>query len=119
MLGMEEERFRPRGVAAFAAAGGAGIEGGAVAEDAGEPAAGFGRGEIGAAGFKRGEKGGLQEIVGFLRPAREAAGLCVQVCEGAGAGHGARLAHVRDCGNGAIAGTRQPDHDHVWEHLPC
>ena len=94
----------PACFAAFAAGGGAGVEGGAVAEDAGEPAASLGRGEVGATGFERGKKRGLQEIVGFLRPAREAAGLRVKVCEGARAGHGRRLAHRRDCGNGAVAG---------------
>lgn len=100
---MEEERFRPSAVTAPAAAGGAGIEGGAVAEDAGEPAAGFRRGEVGAAGLKRGKKRGLQEVVGFLRPACEAAGLCVQIYEGAGAGHGPTLSQSSDCGNGMIA----------------
>jgi len=100
MSALHSVRILPAAVAALAARGGAGVEGGAVAEDAGEPAAGFRRGEIGAAGFKRSEKRGLQEVVGFLGPAREAAGLCVEISEGAGTGHGRRLPHGRDCGNG-------------------
>lgn len=98
--GLGAMAFVPACLAPPAAAGGAGIEGGAVAENAGKPAAGLGRREVGSAGFKGSEKCGLQEIVRLLRPAREAAGLRVQVCEGAGGGHGWTLPQSRDCGNG-------------------
>lgn len=45
----------PCAVAATAAGGGAGVEGGTVADNARQPAAGLGRGEVGASRFKRRE----------------------------------------------------------------
>ena len=85
----------------MAAGGGSRLEGGAVADDAGKPAACVGRGEVGAAGFEGGEQRGLNEIVGFVRPTRGAAGEGVQVCKGAGSGHFGRLARMRPVPKGA------------------
>lgn len=84
--------FAPARFAALAAGGGAGVEGGAVAEDAGEPAAGFGCGQIGAAGFQRGKQRRLQKVVSLLRPAREASGLGVQIGKSARRWHDETLA---------------------------
>ena len=91
---MGEEIFCPARFAAAAAGAGAGVEGGAVADDAGEPAASFGRSEVCAAGFEGGEQGSLHEIIGLLRPARGASGEGMKVCKGARTGHCGMLARM-------------------------
>lgn len=95
VLRTREESFFPVAFAAAAARAGAGVEGGAIADDAGQPAARFGRGEVCAAGFEGGEQGGLHEIIGLVRSARGAAGECVKVCEGARTRHSGMLARMK------------------------
>ncbi len=90
LLGAKEEIRTPSILTAAPAGGRTGVEGSAIADDAGEPTPGLGRGKVSVARFERGKQRDLNEIVCLLSPSREAAGLGVQIGEGARGGHGER-----------------------------
>ena len=92
MCGGRGQDFAPAGFAATPTSGGAGVEGCAIANDAGQPAAGLRCGKIGTASFEGSQQRRLHEIVSLFGPARGAAGEGVQVCKGARSGHSGRLA---------------------------